>query len=228
VAERAEAGADRRPARARRMATLQASVLAAIAGYADALGYLGFNAFAGMMTGNTILFSIALVKWDVGSMLALAGIIAAFAAGVIAARVALLVGLPSLVVGIAAGAAVAGAMWAPDVAAPALLAAAMGAQNATANRFGGVALNTVFLTGNLQKICDEMMVRLWPQRRLREPAPGGLGILSLVWLGYAVGAALGAAAHAALPFPLLPAALLLPVALARTPTEHPSAAAAAK
>jgi uncharacterized membrane protein YoaK (UPF0700 family) len=207
------------------MAALQASLLATIAGYADALGYLGFHAFAGMMTGNTILFSIALVERDAASMLALALIIAGFAAGVIAARAALRSGLPSLVVGLAAGGAIAGAVWAPDVVAAPLLAAAMGAQNATANRFGGVALNTVFLTGNLQKICEEMVVRLWPGRRLRDRAPGGLGILSLVWLGYAVGAALGAAAHAALPFPLLPAALLLPVALARAPTEHPASGA---
>jgi uncharacterized membrane protein YoaK (UPF0700 family) len=208
------------------MATLQASLLATIAGYADAVGYLRFHAFAGMMTGNTILFSIALIERDRASMLSLAVIIAGFAAGVIAARLALRADLPSLAVGLAAGGAIAAAAWAPDEVAAPLLAAAMGAQNATANRFGGVALNTVFLTGNLQKICEELVARLWPGRRLRDPAPGGLAILSLVWLGYAVGAALGAAATATLALPLLPAALLLPVALFRAPADHPAGAEA--
>ena len=37
---------------------LQASALAIIAGYADTVGYLHFGAFAGLMTGNTILLGI--------------------------------------------------------------------------------------------------------------------------------------------------------------------------
>ncbi len=39
---------------------LPASVLAIIAGYVDAVGYLHFDAFAGLMTGNTIFLGIEL------------------------------------------------------------------------------------------------------------------------------------------------------------------------
>jgi uncharacterized membrane protein YoaK (UPF0700 family) len=36
-----------------------AFAFAAIAGYADAIGYLRYKAFAGMMTGNTVLMGLA-------------------------------------------------------------------------------------------------------------------------------------------------------------------------
>jgi uncharacterized membrane protein YoaK (UPF0700 family) len=42
-----------------------------------------------------------------------------------------------------------------------LLAFAMGMQNSAANRFNGVALNTVFITGNLQKLGEGLTHWLW-------------------------------------------------------------------
>ena len=41
-----------------------------------------------------------------------------------------------------------------------ILAFAMGAQNAAATRFGDVTLNTVFITGNLQKLRQRLPVVL--------------------------------------------------------------------
>ena len=43
-----------------------AILLALIAGYADTVGYLRFNAFAGLMTGNTIFLGVELAeqKWS--------------------------------------------------------------------------------------------------------------------------------------------------------------------
>ena len=41
---------------------LQAGVLVMIAGYADAIGFLQHRAFAGQMTGNTILLAISLAE----------------------------------------------------------------------------------------------------------------------------------------------------------------------
>ena len=38
----------------------RATVLSIVAGYADTLGYLNFNAFTGLMTGNTVLLGVAL------------------------------------------------------------------------------------------------------------------------------------------------------------------------
>ena len=60
----------------------QACLLAMVGGYADSVGFLTFNAFAGAMTGNTVLLGISLA----GQKFAAAGqsalIIAAFLLGV--------------------------------------------------------------------------------------------------------------------------------------------------
>jgi uncharacterized membrane protein YoaK (UPF0700 family) len=54
-----------------------AIAFALIAGYADAVGYLRFKAFAGMMTGNTVLMGLAVFQltelafWEYAALLAL-------------------------------------------------------------------------------------------------------------------------------------------------------------
>jgi uncharacterized membrane protein YoaK (UPF0700 family) len=79
-----------------------------------------------------------------------------------------------------------------------------------------VTLNTVFITGNLQKFGEGLVGRLWPgQGRHAEPPPAEVAIFGLVWLSYAVGAALGAAGHAIVPRPLLAPAAILPLVLLR-------------
>jgi len=55
----------------------RAVAFALIAGYADAIGYLRFKAFAGMMTGNTVLMGLAvfgrteLPVWQYATLLGL-------------------------------------------------------------------------------------------------------------------------------------------------------------
>ena len=46
---------------------IQAVLLALIAGYADTVGFLRFEAFAGLMTGNTILLGIELATHKYGA-----------------------------------------------------------------------------------------------------------------------------------------------------------------
>src|ERR1700730_6168021 len=41
---------------------IEAGLLVMIAGYADAIGFLQFRAFAGQITGNTILLAISIVE----------------------------------------------------------------------------------------------------------------------------------------------------------------------
>src|ERR1700688_40029 len=65
---------------------LRACILAAVAGYADTVGYLRFNAFAGLMTGNTVLLGIALSSADPQRGLHYGAIILAFFVGVLVAR----------------------------------------------------------------------------------------------------------------------------------------------
>jgi uncharacterized membrane protein YoaK (UPF0700 family) len=176
---------------------------AVIAGYADAVGYLRFKAFAGMMTGNTVLLGLAffhraeLPAWDYGGLLALF-----FAAAVIAyslqprmppaallATEAVLILLADVIRG----------DWAII-----FLVLAMGIQNPVAARYG-VPLNTTFITGCVLRFADGA-ARQW---RLAPAPPEPFAVYGLAWLGYAVGAALGAGGYLVLAWPLLvPAALL--------------------
>ena len=183
----------------------QAVAFALIAGYADAVGYLRFNAFAGMMTGNTVLLGLALfhraelAPWEYAGLLALF-----FAAAIVAysllPRIPPTILLAAEAVLILLGDAV-GHAWAIV-----FLVLAMGVQNPVAARFG-VPLNTTFITGDILRFA-EGFARRWhlaPAAARQEP----FAIYGLAWLGYAVGAALGAAGHLLLAWPLLvPVALL--------------------
>ena len=136
----------------------QACLLAIVAGYADAVGFLAFNAFAGAMTGNTVLLGIALAADNLFDAAQSAGIIAAFVVGVAASAVLRRYVPLAALLGIEAAAIVAAALVAPLVAAP-ILAFAMGVQNAAMTHFAGTTLNTVVLTGNLQKLVETLLKR---------------------------------------------------------------------
>jgi uncharacterized membrane protein YoaK (UPF0700 family) len=190
----------------------QAALLIGIAGYADAIGFLDFRAFAGQMTGNTILLAIAAVEADPARIAFYVAVIAAFLAGVAVAGSLVRLGLrPALALTLGALALAACAFAAARWGAL-LLAFAMGAQNAAATRFGAASVNTVFITGDLQRLFERLLDRLWG-RKAEQPPQAGLGILALVWVEYFAGALLGALAHLALPYPLLVPALLLPLVL---------------
>lgn len=195
---------------------IQAVLLAMIAGYADTVGYLRFEAFAGLMTGNTIFLGIEVAGGKWGAAGFHATIIAMFLIGVVTAQALARLGTPvwatltgtalllvlSGVVGKSAGALV--------------LPLAMGLQNSAANRFNGVALNTVFITGNIQKVGEGLVAWAWPNPDAKAKADG-FAIFGLVWFGYGCGAALGAIAEHAMAAPLVVPAFVLPfVMLPRT------------
>jgi uncharacterized membrane protein YoaK (UPF0700 family) len=188
----------------------QACLLAIVAGYADAVGFLAFNAFAGAMTGNTVLLGIALATDRLGQAAQSAVIIAAFVAGVAAS--ALLrrhVSLAAILV-IEMAAIVVAALVTPPVAAP-VLAFAMGLQNAAMTHSAGLSLNTVFLTGNLQKLVETLL-----RRDAGSTSEGvAVALLSRLWLAYLAGVVLGALAWKTTAYPLLFAVLPLPVVLLR-------------
>src|SRR5579862_4066603 len=183
----------------------QAVAFALIAGYADAIGYLRFKAFAGMMTGNTVLLGLAwfqraeLPWWDYAGLL----VIFCAAAG---AAYSLLPRLPPAVLLAAEAVLILLGDAVHSAAAIIFLVLAMGVQNPVAARFG-VPLNTTFITGDILRFCDGLAQhwRLSPRAARREP----FAIYGLAWLGYAVGAGLGAAGYLLLAWPLLvPVALL--------------------
>ena len=136
----------------------QACLLAVVAGYADAVGFLVFNAFAGAMTGNTVLLGIALASQQFAAAAQSAGIIAAFVVGVAASALLRRYVPLAALLGFEAAVIVVAALVMPLVAA-AVLAFAMGLQNAAMTHFAGTSLNTVFLTGNLQKLVETLLRR---------------------------------------------------------------------
>ena len=141
-----------------------AIILALIAGYVDTVGYLHFNAFAGLMTGNTIFLGIEFATEKYDKAIFHGVIILAFLVGVIVARVKMRAGLNSWIALSAASAMLVICSFSERTVAAILLSLAMGIQNSAANRFNGVALNTVFITGNLQKLGEELVTWIWPSK----------------------------------------------------------------
>ena len=190
---------------------LQAGVLVMIAGYADAIGFLQHRAFAGQMTGNTILLAISLAEasWSqAGFYLA---VIASFLVGVAISGSLVRLGIAQAVALSLAAVALAICAFVTARWGALLLAFAMGTQNAAATHFGAATLNTVFITGDLQKLFEAVLGWLW-QSKGGQPPPG-FATLALVWVEYFAGALIGALAHATLSYPLLVPAVLLPFVL---------------
>lgn len=198
---------------------MQATLLALVAGYADTVGFLRFEAFAGLMTGNTILLGIeiATAKWaSTGYHFTIMG---AFLVGVALAQVLVRLGALPWVSLSGTSALLVLCGFLDKLPASLVLPLAMGLQNSAANRFNGVALNTVFITGNIQKVGEGLIAWAWPSKEGRSRSGDGFAIYGLVWIAYAVGAGLGALAERGLTYPLmLPAAVLPFVMLRGVPT----------
>jgi len=188
----------------------QACLLAIVGGFADAVGFLIFNAFAGAMTGNTVLLGIALAAGEWTGAVQSAVIIAAFLVGVAAsAWLRRWLSLAAILV-IEMTAIVVAALVTPMVAAP-VLAFVMGLQNAAMTHFAGTTLNTVFLTGNLQKLVQSLL-----RRGQRDPSEvAAVTVANRLWIAYLAGVVLGAMASRWATFPLLFAVLPLPIVLLR-------------
>jgi uncharacterized membrane protein YoaK (UPF0700 family) len=167
------------------------------------------------MTGNTILLAISIVGTNWAQVAFYVAVIACFLIGVVIAGGLVRLGhAPAIALVLSAGALTACAFVTVHWGAL-LLAFAMGAQNGAVTRFGDATLNTVFITGDLQKLFEAVLGWLW-QSKGGQPPPG-FAILAPVWLEYFAGALLGALAHAALAYPLLIPAALLPFVLLGRP-----------
>ncbi|HEY0204541.1 MAG TPA: YoaK family protein [Acetobacteraceae bacterium] len=191
-------------------AFLAAAGLAGTAGWVDAVAYLGLHAFVANMTGAVVVLGLSAAELDGAGMARQGLTVLAFLVGVVVSRLlrrlrqgpAPCYAVAALAVLACIGIEGAGQ---PEVW---LLAAAMGLQNAAATVFGGVGLNTVFLTGNVQRLGET----------LADPAKPGVsrrfaaGLVPAVLLTYAAGAAGGGLAMRHLIQPLLPAVLALAAA----------------
>lgn len=177
---------------------LIAAALAALAGYVDAVGFIGSGGlFLSFMSGNSTRLGVGLA--EAAQVAGLAGsLLAAFVAGVTLAtllgrlrphnrRRSQLLMVAALLAG-GSGLAGAGQLW------PGLLlaAAAMGAENTVFEAGGDVKISLTFMTGNLVKVGQRIAMAL----------TGGPVLAFAPWLLLWL-AMIGGAVAGALAWPLL-------------------------
>ncbi len=185
--------------------TRAAAGMAAVAGFVNAVAYLGLHAFVAPMTGTIVQagFELASAEW-VGAVLSLLAIVA-FTAGVAIARIMRRDGRgPGLCWLLSAAVlAIAGLRPLEGLASLAPIAGALGCLNGSQTRFGPVTLNTTFLTGNLERLGEAIGDHNMQHR------PAQLACIAAIIVSYLSGATAGAAAARGISAPLLiPAALL--------------------
>lgn len=170
-----------------------AVLLAALAGFVDALAYLDLGGFfASFMSGNTTRLGVGLATGDHDSARTAGALIMAFVAGVmvstmltarfagrskaaVMAAVTLLLALAALATGVT------------DRRFPLiLLAVAMGAENGVFNREGEVSIGLTYMTGSLVKFGQKLAAAL-----IGSGTPFGWVPHLALWLGFAGGVLLG-------------------------------------
>jgi len=173
-----------------------AALLCAVAGFADAIGYLNLSVFAANMTGNTVLLAIGLAQqqWALSADRLLT--LACFFGGAMFGRVLLTLSRqhPSLpLLGEAALLGLALAVDAHQVVSIWLMAAAMGTQASAMTRFNGVAISTVVVTSTMTRLAQSAADLLVAPFGLKAGAASEpVGLLLGTWLSYALGAAAAA------------------------------------
>lgn len=179
--------------------------MAALAGYLDVVGFLESSGFfVSFMSGNSTRLAAGLVASPPVALIA-ATLIACFVLGVIAGSVAgHLAGryrgmcIMLIVAGLLAFASIGGVAWG-SLPWLALLAVAMGAENAVFERSGDAPLGLTYMTGSLVRIGDGIAGILTGRRQR------GWTAFLLLWAGLLLGAVAGAIAH-----PLLGTLVLWP------------------
>jgi len=175
-----------------------AALLAALAGYVDAIGFLllgGF--FVSFMSGNSTRLAVGLAERTSAAALA-ALLIAAFVAGVVAGsstgrlagrrRAAAVMALVAVLLLAAAWLGLNGATRMAAFA----MAMAMGAENAVFEKDGEVQIGLTYMTGTLVKLGQRLATAL-------HGGPAWAWLPYLVqWAGLICGAVLGALAYGAL------------------------------
>lgn len=173
-----------------------AAALSALAGYADANAFVHLGGyFVSFMSGNSTRLGVGLADQMESAAIA-GGLIALFVLGVIAGALInpngakagstrVLLAVTTLLTLASALASMGAAQWAIP-----LLACAMGALNAVFQRDGEVSIGLTYMTGTLVRMGQRIANALKGGERW-DWAP-----YLLLWLGLALGAALGAFAYA--------------------------------
>jgi uncharacterized membrane protein YoaK (UPF0700 family) len=183
-------------------------LLCAIGGSADAIAYLRYDTFVGAMTGNTILLGIDFSQWRLDHAGYHIAIIAAFFAAIIITRGAVKNEIPAAVPLVVTALMLVASEFIANRWSAAVVAAALGMQNAAVRTIAGVPINTVFITGNLMQLGSSVQNPSQPEHRI------ALALLTASWVAYATGALIGALALHWIGYPMLvPAGLALAAAI---------------
>jgi uncharacterized membrane protein YoaK (UPF0700 family) len=171
--------------------------LAALAGFVDALAFTSLGGFfASFMSGNSTRLGVGLGRggWDVAAISI--ALVLSFVSGVILASIVararprhdrpMVMALVTVL--LVAGAAA--APWAPGTIVVLLLAMAMGAENATIQRDGEVAVGLTYMTGSLVRLGQNLAGALMGDADRWAWVP-----YLLLWVGFVAGVILGAGAQ---------------------------------
>jgi uncharacterized membrane protein YoaK (UPF0700 family) len=176
---------------AERRGLVLAGLLAALAGFVDAIGYLHLSGlFVSYMSGNSTQLAVAIGQGNLGEAATIAELIALFVVGAAAGQmVAGISGkwhMSCVLVGVTALLAIAGVLS----TAPEPMVLAMGALNAAIHRAGHIPVSLTFVTGVLvrfgQGLGDFLTRRTRGLKWLVQAVP---------WVGLITGATLGGAAY---------------------------------
>ena len=177
-----------------------AIMLAALAGFVDAIAWLHLGGFfAAFMSGNSTRLGVGLVAGNTPDVRIAGSLILAFLAGVVTASVfaerfgrrgreAVLM----LVTGLLAVAAILGLVG-PSRFALVVLAAAMGAENGVFEREGEVAIGLTYMTGTLVKVGQRIAAAL-----MGKGARWSWVSQLALWAGFLGGTIMGARLHASI------------------------------
>jgi uncharacterized membrane protein YoaK (UPF0700 family) len=193
-----------------------AAALAFVAGCCDGIAYVRWHMFAANMTGNTILFGLAVVGGQPATALRTLASIGAFTAG--AALATAVKERTSPIVAFVAEAlvlAVAAVLHGAGLQLP-LIAFAMGIQNPTFSTFAGIRANTSFVTGDYAQFGAAFADLI--RRKNVAPSRRTLAVLAALVVAYAVGGGSAALLAAHSPYALIavvPVVLLIALAVAR-------------
>lgn len=183
-------------------------LLCLIGGSADAIAYVRYGTFVGAMSGNTVLLGVSLIQERYDSTFYHACIIAVFLVAVIVTRLALDYRVPVLVPLFLTAALLGGSELFPDKWTAVLSAGALGMENAAVWKIGGIAVYTVFITGDLFRLGSAIPEPRQPEQKIQ------LKLLTTAWIAYAGGAVLGAAMLYLISHPMtVPAALAVVAAI---------------
>lgn len=179
-----------------------AASLSSLAGFVDAVGFIAVGGyFVSFMSGNTTQAAVAIADGAWHDLLVAGSLIVAFVVGVVGGSLAasvrgirrrpVVLALVTALLVIAAGAHAASA---PVVLCALVVAAAMGAENATFERDGEVSIGLTYMTGTLVKLGQSLA------RVVRGDRDRAWLRYAVLWSGLAGGAVLGALVYRGLGF----------------------------